>query len=408
MTSEAGLPDLKLIHVVPPAGDHLNMTEEPSNSTFVTDAGSYQPTTINGTSSTSAPIGAIQPCLYVLYADIGNSHVRIWDLALLIPNTLFLIFLIFKCKIAITKLRQSSSAVFFAFYAMVLTVAIISVARAVVSMMVNASTNSGDIADTVLWIIVKFFLISIEFSVIIFGLFSSMVDSKAIIKRILLATSSIALAYSVTQGALEIKFPDKHYIAPDKYDIYAHGGMLFWCISSSIFSLAYFIILILPYTKMKDKVQLPVKRSFYCYVAFLALLNLVQAIASGLVYADKTLAICVVDITSFVYFSIFAPLIYLTFLHKFFRQHKQPLLLSYNNPDEAEDEAHRLPNSYIVPSKEEPISPGPTLYNSTEFGQSPNITFGPLVIGNPMGNRHMSAQSVVENQPVASINYDEG
>ncbi|XP_038068589.1 transmembrane protein adipocyte-associated 1-like [Patiria miniata] len=404
MTSEAVPVDLTLIHVVPPPEEYLNMTEDPSNSSSaysnVTDSDML--TTMNGSHSTAAPIENIQPCLYVLYADIGSSNVRIWDLALLIPNTLFLIFLIFKCKIAITKLRQTSSAIFFAFYAMVLTVAIISVARAVVSMMVNASTISGDIADTVLWIIVKFFLISIELSVIIFGLCSSIVESKAIIKRIVLGTSAIALAYSVTQGVLEIKFPDKHYIAPDKYDIYAHGGMLFWCISSSLFSLAYFIILILPYTKIKDKIQLPVKKSFYLYVAFLALLNLVQAIASGLVFADKTPAVCVVDVTSFVYFSVFAPLIYLTFLHKFFRQQKQPLLLSYNNPDEAEDEVHRLPSSYSTSGKEEPISISPTVYNSTEFGHSPTITFGPLVIGNPMSN-NTSIQATVE--PVNSINY---
>ena len=49
----------------------------------------------------------------------SSDSVRIWDVALLIPNSLFLLFLIFKGKIAVAKLRQTNSAVFFAFYAMV-------------------------------------------------------------------------------------------------------------------------------------------------------------------------------------------------------------------------------------------------------------------------------------------------
>ncbi|XP_071810403.1 transmembrane protein adipocyte-associated 1 homolog [Asterias amurensis] len=408
MMSQASLSQLEVIHMLP-RPDELNMTQSPGsygNVTTVTDGettANQVTMAMDVTTITEAPV-SLEHCLWILYAEFGTSNVRIWDVALLVPNSLFLLFLIFKGKIAVAKLRQTSSAVFFAFYAMVLTVAIISVARAVVSMMVNASTESGDITDTVLWIIVKFFLISIELSVIIFGLCSSIVDSKIIIKRILMVTSTIALAYSVTQGVLEIKFPDKHFVAPDKYDIYAHGGMIFWCISSSVFALAYFTVLVLPCTRIQYVIQLPVKKSFYSYVAFLALLNLIQAVASGLVYSGAKPAICVVDATSYIYFSIFAPLIYLTFLHKFFRKFKQPLLLSYNNPaEEAEDEAHHLPHSYSTNSKEEPISISPAMYNSTEFGQSPNVTFGPLVIGNPMDHSTIQAGVPVSQQP--SINY---
>lgn len=52
---------------------------------------------------------------------------------------------------------------------MVLNV-LISLIRCIVSMTVNASLAAGDYADKVLWIVVRFFLLSTEMSVVIFGL----------------------------------------------------------------------------------------------------------------------------------------------------------------------------------------------------------------------------------------------
>lgn len=47
---------------------------------------------------------------------------------------------------------------------------VISVIRCVVSMTVNAAAVVGGYVDTVLWITVRFFLLSTEMSVVIFGL----------------------------------------------------------------------------------------------------------------------------------------------------------------------------------------------------------------------------------------------
>ena len=52
---------------------------------------------------------------------------------------------------------------------MVLNV-LISLVRCIVSMTVNASVAAGGYADKVLWIMVRFFLLSTEMSVVIFGL----------------------------------------------------------------------------------------------------------------------------------------------------------------------------------------------------------------------------------------------
>lgn len=89
----------------------------------------------------------------------------------------------------------------------------------------------------VLWLILRFFLLSTEMSVVTFGMAFGHLDSKTSIRRVLFCTSTISLIYSGTQGALEfVKPDDSFHIDAKNYDLFGHGGMLFWFISSVCFS----------------------------------------------------------------------------------------------------------------------------------------------------------------------------
>ncbi|XP_067611800.1 transmembrane protein adipocyte-associated 1 isoform X3 [Pseudorca crassidens] len=174
-------------------------------------------------------------CLLLLYEDIGTSRVRYWDLLLLVPNVLFFIFLLWKLPFARAKIRVTSSPIFITFYILVFVVALVGIARAVVSMTVSAS-DAATVADKILWEITRFFLLAIELSVVILGLAFGHLESKSSIKRVLAITTVLALAYSVTQGTLEILYPDAHLSAED-FNIYGHGGRQFWLVSSCFFFL---------------------------------------------------------------------------------------------------------------------------------------------------------------------------
>ncbi|XP_076310636.1 transmembrane protein adipocyte-associated 1 homolog isoform X2 [Tachypleus tridentatus] len=224
---------------------------------------------------------------------------------------------------------------------------VVSVTHCIVSMKVNAAVFVGDLADKVLWVVVHFFLLSTEISVFIFGLafvcqeFEYMLtrlqvqrleavflgiiyeihpclghlDSNTSIKWVLIVTFFISLAYSSTQGALEIVVPDEDFhVAHKDYDIFTHGRMLFWSISSVIFAAVYIVIFILPWTKLRERLDLPSKKSFYWYVLFLALLNITQAVGSGSIYYGEIDGICLVDVTTYIYFISFTPLVCWTFL----------------------------------------------------------------------------------------------
>lgn len=97
-------------------------------------------------------------------------RIRIWDIIILIPNLLFMLFLAIRFNRARLKLRATSSPIFMTFYGLVIGNVVISLIRCAVSMSVNAAAPFGGVADKVLWVTVRFFLLSTEMSVVIFGL----------------------------------------------------------------------------------------------------------------------------------------------------------------------------------------------------------------------------------------------
>ncbi|CAH1784240.1 unnamed protein product [Owenia fusiformis] len=359
---------LKLSNVLPE--ELLRNTWDNNNISTTTIAHNLTTTTLpsHHNSTVRPSIIITPPCQWILYKDIADSRVRIWDLMILIPNSLFLLFLLLKIKTSFSKLKNTSSPIFLAFYGLVWIVAIISVLRCVVSMTVNAAVPAGDIADRLLWLILRFFLLSTELSVITFGLAFGHLDSQTSIKWVLLVTSFVALAYSFTQGALEFTTHQHvfHVSANGEYDIFGHGGMLFWLISSICFFIIYSSIVILPFTPIRERFALPSKRSFYIYVFLLSLLNMTQAIGSGLLYGDVMSGLCVVDVTTYLYFTCFAPFVYLCFLREFFATSQTPnILFSYKaQVDDGGEEDLNLPHQSF------PNSPKPEngeLYDSTQF-----------------------------------------
>nr|XP_057910884.1 transmembrane protein adipocyte-associated 1 homolog [Doryrhamphus excisus] len=320
-----------------------------------------------------ANISKPHKCLQVLYEDVGDSRVRFWDLLLLVPNVAFFVFLMWKLPSARAKIRLTSSPIFTTFYLLVFVVAAVGITRAIVSMTVSSS-SSATIIDKVLWEISRFFLLAIELSVVILGLAFGHLESKSSIKRVLAITAVLALAYSITQGTLEILYPDSHLSAED-FNIYGHGGRHFWLASSCFFFLVYSLIVILPKTPLRERISLPSKRSFYMYAAILALLNFIQGLGSALLCADIIEGLCCVDVTTFLYFSAFAPLIYVTFLKGFFGSEPKILFSYKSQVDEPDDTDVNLPPTVAATLGRKENPDQGLYYSSTQFdGSGPSST----------------------------------
>lgn len=349
--------------------DYSNSTAAvPENSTMSTGITSAAPIPwwiSTAATGTAANVTKPHQCLIVLYEDIGESRVRFWDVFLLIPNVLFFAFLLWKLPSARAKIRASSSPIFTTFYILVFVVATVGITRAVVSMTVSAS-NVAIVTDKILWEISRFFLLATELSVVILGLAFGHLESNSSIKRVLSITTVLALAYSITQGTLEILYPDAHLSSED-FNVYGHGGRHFWLASSCFFFLVYSTIVILPKTPLRERISLPSKKSFYVYAGTLSVLNLIQGLGSVLLCSNVIAGLCCVDITTFLYFSLFAPLMYVTFLKGFFGSEPKILFSYKSQVDEPDDVDVHLPQTHSG-SRKEVAEPGP--YSNTQIDGS--------------------------------------
>jgi len=122
--------------------------------------------------------------------------------------------------------------------------------------------------------------------------------------------------------------------------LYAHGGSIFWMTSSLLFGLFYLSILLLPLTPCSKYFSLPNKSTFYYYVGFLAALNILQWIGSLEIILGTASGLCLVNFTTFTYYTAFTPVVYITFLRSFFREDQSdtPAFLYKAQVNEYEEE----------------------------------------------------------------------
>lgn len=316
-------------------------------------------------------------CKRILYETIG-AHTRVWDVLILIPNIAFLAFLLVRFRRSRRRLAETNAPVMSAFHVLVLLSTFVSVARCVIAIVsCNASGHAafnGQAADKVLWVVLRAFLLATEISVLAFALLSGHLDSKASIRRVVLISSSASFLFSAVQMGLEFGHPDNAFKITDEQWLFGHGGRVFWSLSSALFALVYGCVLTLPLVPCRHWIMMPHKRSFYYYAAFLFFLNVVQAVGAGMAESKSDAVnnpgLCFVNMTTYVYFVAFTPVVYFAFLAQFFgSKFVQPtMLFSYKAQN---DEVEDLQSSFTLQA-----SPG-SLEEDDLFAQEQN---NPIII----------------------------
>jgi len=324
-------------------------------------------------------------CKRILYETIGE-HTRVWDVLILLPNIAFLAFLLFRFRKARRRLSETNAPIMSAFYTLVLVSTSVSVFRSAIAIMscnVNGhAAFNGRAADKVLWVVLRAFLLATEISVLAFALLTAHLDSKASIRRVVLVASSASFLYSAVQMGLEFGHPDTAFKVTGDQVLFGHGGRTFWALSSAFFALVYAAVLVLPLLPCRHSVMMPQKRSFYYYVTFLMVLNVVQAVGAGMAesssHAVNNPGLCFVNMTTYVYFVAFTPIVYFAFLAQFFGSHfAQPtMLFAYKaQNDEMEDFTLQQPGVTGTMEEDDIFSQdqnNPIIIHGGGFGSSAN------------------------------------
>lgn len=269
-------------------------------------------------------------CRSILLGNIThNSAIKKFDVILLVPNFLFLVFLVYKIGKAQVQLHKIKCPIVKTVSFMVFLVCSVGIARCFVSMLLSSihldKGAKDDLPTKILWLLLDCFQLAVELSVIIFGLWAgNMRDGRKGVRRVLCVTSICAVAYTSVQATLEfVCLPGrKHGIYGRGDDLFGHGGALFWSSTSFFLAMVYFLIVILPFTKLRELYIIPARRSFYVYCGILAVVDLVQGVGGLLLYEKIKGSLCILEGTMFVYYALFGPLVYWSFLKDFFASNR--------------------------------------------------------------------------------------
>nr|SZF06458.1 transmembrane protein adipocyte-associated 1 homolog isoform X1 [Psoroptes ovis] len=334
-------------------------------------------------------------CKIILYKEISDTSIHIWDLIIFIPNLIFLLYMIWHSQSSKDRVRQLKNfPILRNFYIFIYLCIIVSQIRCIISSIMKVHTYGGDLIDKVcnemiFWVIVRFFLLSTEISVLVFGLFAGHLDVRQSIRRILTITLIVSLLYSICQGSFEIIAPDSSfYIHSKSYYLFGHGGMIFWFATCFLSFFIYLIVVLLPWLPCRHRLLLPTKKSFYFYAATLSLLNSIQAIGALVFYLGVQEGLCVVDATTYLYFTFFTPLVYFIFLSPFLAVSTTNSVSSALVTTTAGVESSTNANRSIVP-----LTRPTNLFNSSLRG-AVNFSYRPQIDDEILDNEDEFASSL--------------
>uniref|UniRef100_A0A158R4C7 RGS domain-containing protein n=1 Tax=Syphacia muris TaxID=451379 RepID=A0A158R4C7_9BILA len=223
-------------------------------------------------------------CKDVLFDSISHLGVRYWDLGIWTPNILFFLFLALRFGRLRRRVQQTQSPVFKCFF--------------VLSENIKFS--------------LEYHCCAYVYNIYVFA------DSRRCIRNAVIAIFILSSLHLALETILEfhLKLESNSKEDASDFNIYTHGGIGLWMVSSGLFAITYSLACLISNLCSRRTATLSVRCSFYAYCLILAIMNLTQMIGAALLFTDSLDGLCIVDFITFLYFTLYPPLVYFVFLYR--------------------------------------------------------------------------------------------
>lgn len=280
-----------------------------------------------------------EPCKWIIQHKISHINIRLWDLLFFIPNAAFLSFVMFGYGKSTQRLKgmTGNSNGLIVLYYLLLIMTASCVTRSLINMVLTMEAESST-SEKVGWVFTKFVYLAAEICILIITSCFGWIGKNGLYISLIIGTV-ISLVVCSIQLNLEINVPYYGYkVIHTGVDLYGHGGPVYHCVLSGIFTLIYLLVMILPCLP-RNKIKIQVTAAYYCYCIPQFVLNLITFIGALLVAENKHRGLCMTDFTSFIYFSFTPALVYLCYIRQKVTFKTPNFLFAYTaQVDENQDE----------------------------------------------------------------------
>ncbi|KAL0489341.1 transmembrane protein [Acrasis kona] len=286
--------------------------------------------------------------------------VDVFSVSTVAPGIIFMIYLLYKLRLSIKILKNTTSLMIPTIYTFVWLVCVLNLMFTLITIIVATSTYHShlnrnpcgngtmlyngtcshyftDNTTVIDWTLEKgrdkfnlelfiritqgllgFLIEFIELSVVVFMLHhgTTLSKSKVLTRTVLISGIIAAIDNALSMTTLLLFQIDMDITISGEtttmMTIPQKEGAVYEFTSSSVYVLLYLIIMLLPFTRLRDRV--PERKSFYIYVAFLCLVDSIQLVGCVLILCCIPTGICFVSMSRFIYFAFYAPMLYGCFL----------------------------------------------------------------------------------------------
>eukprot|EP00897_Mesotaenium_endlicherianum_P001941 jgi/Mesen1/1775/ME000014S01182 len=258
-------------------------------------------------------------CYSFLTPQASNFNLAWYDIIIALPSVLFLAFLISRFKPSVKKLIRSKSLIMTTYYVFLWVVCALNLIRVILEVWKKPGPGVHEFSWNVMWLVTRFGMVLLEMSVVVFLYQGYLISGwEALIRTVVISGLIAAAAFIMGWGV----------------PLFITGGeredwrkWAFWAFHDLLFAAIYLSLIVLPYTKWRDR--LPARPAFYRYALLLCLLNLLAFLGSLLLDLSVDFGYCIYGLAGFTYYAFYPPLLYITFLADFFKEEEVQLEEAY-------------------------------------------------------------------------------
>lgn len=269
-----------------------------------------------------------ETCKWILHYHISHVGVKLWDLLLFLPSSVFLSCLLLGLPKARQRLQAlANSGPVTTLYTLVFMVVCTGVLRCLVNIVVQVERPDSS-SEKILWSGTQMVYLAAELSILGIGATFHFIG-KAGLRRVIVSACLLSAILCGVQVYLEIYKP--YYgnkVLRSGTDLYGHGGPQYWTFLSGLASLLYLSVLLLPTLPTKTLV-IPRTSVLYVYVGLQLVLNVATCTGAILLSLNHHSGMCITDVTSYLYYSFLPAAAYLCFVRPSLKLSRPNLLFSY-------------------------------------------------------------------------------
>ena len=284
-------------------------------------------------------------CKVILHVTIGNSLFRVWDLIILIPNVVFLLFLFYQLPKTRSSLHSSDcqDIKMKTLHSFVLTLSLTSALRCFLAIILNLSNPVHDVTNTIIWEFGSFVFLTIELAVVALVLSEDNIRNHQT-RRLIAVSCILSLLLTASQLYCELDSPNYGLkVLQTNYQLWGEGGPVFSAVLAGSLALLYTALIILLASPLHQYFHLKTNGRILLYLTGLLVNHSLTCLGSTLLSYRVTPGLCLTNISTYFYFSSLSPFLYISFLKsdKFRPNILKNIQFSYSaqaNEDDEENE----------------------------------------------------------------------